>query len=268
MRLFVRHAGAACTAVALLGAAGMAADVLSQVGITPAAAKEAVNSIINSGIVNPGFSSKAFKLLSPAERAAASTAGVAWLKAYTATPEFTQQYAKIRNNRKPQAPSFEGTPEDELKKAHDDQAQQAEESKKALASLPADQRKQIEDAMKQAQDMLAKADTPEMRKMQLDAIKARRAQETKDYEQALSAWQRDFPENPTGAIAKRLREFLTVTADVDFNAKLKPVDGRLLFENSLYQNKAQAWKLCFRAGREATSAARAAVASWLKEIGG
>ena len=113
-----------------------AADVLSQIGIAAADAKEAVGRILNSGIVNPALPSKTFKLLSPAARADAATAGVAWLKAYVATPEFNQQYAKIRTNRKPDAPTFDGTPEDELKKENAEQAQQSEESKKALASLP------------------------------------------------------------------------------------------------------------------------------------
>lgn len=245
-----------------------AADVLSQLGITAAAAKEAVNSIINSGIINPGLPSKAFKVLSPAQRADAATAGVAWLEAYTATAEFKQQYAKIRANRKPDAPKFEGTPEDELKKANAEQAQQTEASKKAIASLPPEQRKQIEDALKQAQDMVAKMDTPEMRKMRLDGIKAKRDQETKEYQKSLADWQRDFPENPNGAIAKRLREFLAASADIDFNAKLKSVDGRMLFENSTYQNKPAQWKLCYRAGKDATTAARTAAQAWLKELGG
>ena len=268
MNHFVRRGSVVCIAAAVLGAVGISDDVLSQIGISPAAAKEAVKAVVNSGIINPGLPSQTFKLLSPDQRASAATAGVTWLKAYTATSEFAQQYAKIRNNHKPQAPKFEGTPEDELQKAIAEQQQQSEESKKALASLPPDQRKQIEDAMKQAQEMQAKADTPETRKMRLDEIKARRAQETKDYERALAAWLRDFPESPSAVIARRLREFLAATADVDFNATLKPVDGRMLFENSTYQNKPQPWKLCFRAGREATAAARSAVEAWLKELGG
>jgi hypothetical protein len=244
------------------------ADVLSQLGLTAAAAKEAVDRIINSGVINPGLPSGAFKLLPPAARADAASAGVAWLKAYAATPEFRQQYAKIRNNRKPEAPAFDGTPEDELKKSADEQARQSEESKKAIAALPPEQRKPLEEALKQAQAMTARLDTPEMRKIRLDAIKAERATKTKQFQQDLATWQREFPENPSAAIAKRLREFLALSADVDFGATLKPVDGRMLFVNSTYQNKPEAWKLCFRAGREATTAARAAVQAWLKELGG
>jgi len=254
--------------IAFCVAVAAADDLLPRIGVTPAAAKEAVGSIINSGIINPRLPSGAFKLLSPEARADAATAGVAWLKAYVGTAEFKQQYAKIRANRKPEPPEFEGTPEDELKKADAEQAQQAEDSKKVLASLPPEQRKQIEDAMKQAQDMAAKMDTPEMRKMRLDAIKAKRDQETRDHQKTLADWQRDFPENTNAAVAKRLREFLAGTADIDFNARTKPVDGRLLFENSTYQNKPEPWKLCYRAGKEATTAARAAVQAWLKELGG
>jgi hypothetical protein len=47
-----------------------AADVLLQLGIPPQAAKEAVASVINSGIYNPGLPAGAFKLLpAPARRA-------------------------------------------------------------------------------------------------------------------------------------------------------------------------------------------------------
>jgi hypothetical protein len=110
--------------------------------------------------------------------------------------------------------------------------------------------------------------TPEMRQLQLNSIKASREQETKDYEKALAAWQRDFPENPNGAIARRLHEFLDLSATVDFNAKLIPQGSIMLFENSAYQNKPEQWKLCYRAGKEATAAARTAAQAWLKEIGG
>src|SRR6266508_1491638 len=81
-----------------------AQDVLSQLGITPLAAKVAVDSVISSGIQNPGLPAKAFKLLPPAARAQMATAGVAWLKAYTASPEFTREYAQVRQAHKPAPP--------------------------------------------------------------------------------------------------------------------------------------------------------------------
>ena len=60
--------------------------------------------------------------------------------------EFKQQYAQIRDVHKPPPPEFAGTPEDELKKADEEQKQQTEDSKKAIAALPAEQRAQVEEA--------------------------------------------------------------------------------------------------------------------------
>ena len=254
--------------VCSLAAAGQPADVLSQLGITPLAARVAVDSVINSGVYNPGLPAAAFKLMPPGTRAAVAAAGVAWLKSYTASPEFKSAYARIRESHKPAAPVFAGTPEDELKKADEEQKQAAEDSKKALASLPADQRAQIEEVMKAAQAATSQMNTPEMRKMRLDGIKAERAGRTTQYEQELATWKRDYPESAAPAIVTRLREFLAASADVDFAAKLTSRNGKMVFENEAYQQKPDRWKLCYRAGKEATAAARAATQAWLKELGG
>ncbi len=251
-----------------LGLLAHAADVLSQLGITLQAAKDAIDTVLNAGVYDPGLPAAAFKLMPAAVRAEAATAGVAWLKTYTATPDFKQQYAQIRETRRPQPPDFAGTPDEQVKKADDEAKQQAEESKKALASLPPEQRAQIEEAMKSAQAMIAALNTSENRKLRLDAIKAERAERTKQFEQELANWKRDYPESAGPLIAKRLREFLAASADVDFAAKLTSRNGKMVFENGTYEQKPSQWKMCYRAGKEATGAARAAVQAWLKELGG
>src|SRR5205085_2820430 len=110
-------------------------------------------------------------LMPAAARADAAAARVAWLKSYVASAEFKQQYSAMRQVQKPTAPEFEGTPEDELKKADEEQRQQQEQSKKAIAALSAEQRAQIEEAMKAAQAAIAQGNTPEMRKLRLDGIR-------------------------------------------------------------------------------------------------
>jgi hypothetical protein len=263
-----RRAAMVCVLAGALAAMVSAADVLSQLGIPLQAAREAVASVINSGVLNPGLPAKAFKVLPAAARGDVVTQGMAWLKTYTASADFKQQYARIRETHKPSPPQFEGTPEDEVKKADEEQKQQAEDSKKALASLSADQRAQIEEALKAAQAMAAQMNTPEMRKMRLDGIKGERADRTKQYEQEVQNWKRDNPESPAPVIAQRLREFLALSADVDFAAKLTSSGGTMVFENPAYQAKSSQWKMCYRAGKEATGAARTAAQAWLKELGG
>ena len=256
----------ACLVAGSIGAVGYAADVLAQLGIPVQAAREAAGTAISNGLYNPGLPSQAFKLLSPAARAEAATAGVAWLKIYTATPEFKEQYARIREKHKPEAPQFDGTPEDELKKEAEEQKRQAEESKKAVASLPPEQRQAVERALQSSAAQLAQMDTPEARKARLDGIATARAELTKQHELDLATWKRNYPDNPAPAIARRLREFLAMSADVDFGAKLTAQETRMMFENPAYQAKGSQWKLCYRAGREATTAARTAVSAWLKEL--
>ncbi len=254
--------------VAALTTGFAAADGLTAIGLTPDAAKEAIGSIVTAGISNPGLPAKAFKLLSPAARAQAVTSAAAWVKGYTATPEFKAQYARVRQSRKPEPPSWDATPEQELQKADDQRKNDLEQSKQAIAGLPPEQRKAVEDGMKTAAEMTAKMNTPEMRKTRLDAIKADRADETKSYETALAQWQRDYPEDPRPVIVKRLKEFMALSADVDYDARLTTQDGHSTFANPVYQSKSSQWKLCYRAGKEATAAARAAAAAWLAELGG
>jgi hypothetical protein len=104
--------------------------------------------------------------------------------------------------------------------------------------------------------------------MRLDDIRAEHAEDTRQYDAAVAKWKQEYPDDPKPLIARRLREFMQLSADVDFNATLKTQDGLSTFENPAYQAKPSQWKMCFRAGREATTAARAAVQAWLTELGG
>ena len=245
-----------------------AADIFAQLGFPVTSAQQAAVTIISNGIHNPGLPSASFKLLPPAIRAEVATAGVAWLKTYTRSAEFKAQYDTLRATHKPQVPQFDGTPEEELKRADDEQRQQAEESKKAIASLPEEQRRALEQALAASAAAMAQMNTPEQRKLRLDEIRASRAERIKEYEQAHASWQKEYPDNPAPAIARRLREFLAASADVDFAAAVKPTEdgSRTRFENPAYEAKSAPWKLCFRAGREATTAARSAVSAWLGEL--
>lgn len=253
---------------AITAIAAVAADGLTQIGLTPEATKEAIGSIISAGVSNPGLPGKAFKVLPPAARAQAVTSAAGWVKAYAATPEFKAQYEKLRQMRKPAARTWTTTPEQELQKADEEQKKQLEESKKALAGLPSETRKAVEEGLKAAAEMTAQMNTPEQRKMRLDIIKADRAREAESYETALAKWKQDYPEDPKPVIARRLKEFLALSADVDYNAKLKKLESASTFENPAYQSKSSQWKMCYRAGKEATDAARTAAQTWLKELGG
>ena len=256
-------------AVLVLGllAAPQAADIFAQLGVPVQTAQQAAVTIISNGLHNPGLPAASFKLLPPPARAQMATAGIAWLKSYTRSAEFKAQYDALRQTHKPRPPAFDGTPEEELRRADEEQKQQAEESRRAIAGLPEEQRRALEQALATSAAALEKMNTPEQRKLRLDEIRAARAERTGEYTDALASWQRAYPDDPSLPVARRLREFLAVSAEVDFDAALTSTeDGRARFANPAYEAKSAPWKLCFRAGREATTAARAAVTEWVREI--
>jgi hypothetical protein len=259
----------ALAAAIVAGLAAIAADGLAPIGLPPEATREAIGTIITYGVNNPGLPTKAFKALPPAARAQAVTSAAGWVKAYTLTPEFKAQYEKLRQTRKPEAPpAWTTTPEQELQKADDEQKKQLEESKKQLANLPPETRKAVEQGMQAAAAMTAQMNTPEMRKLRLDGIKSERAQQTKSYQDSVAKWNQDYPADPKPVIVKRLKEFLALSADVDYSAKLNGQGSAATFVNPGYQSKPSQWKMCYRAGKEATDAGRAAAQAWLKELGG
>jgi hypothetical protein len=268
MQRFLVRAIAVCVLGGSIAVVAFAADVLSQLGIPPDSAKEAVHIVINSGVNNPGLPGKLFKATPAPARGEIASAGIAWLKIYTASPQFQAKWAEIRETHKPPMPTFEGTPEEEIDKAVAQEKREMEESRKAIASLPPETRKQIEETLKAAEAQRASMDTPELRKPRIESIKAMRAERVKQFELEMAAWNRNYPESPAPAIARRIREFLAFSADVDFGATLVEKNGKMVFENPAYEAKSSQWKMCFRAGREATAAARPAAQAWLKELGG
>jgi hypothetical protein len=244
-----------------------AADVFAQLGITEERAEQAVGGVLSNGLMNPGLPSAAFNAMPPSTRAAVATAGLAWLRSYTATPQFQKMYAALRDSHKPAPPSYKMTPEEELK-ADAPKPPSDDDLKKMMATLSPEQRKQVEETMKRVAAQLAEMDTPANRKMRLDAIKAQRAQDQQQYEQSIAEWQKKYPADPKPLIVERLRAFMTLSADVDFTAATSASGDRRVFANPQYERKPESWKLCYRAGKEATQAARSGVQEWLKTLGG
>ena len=162
---------------------------------------------------------------------------------------------------------FKGTPEDEAKIAVQDPMKNPD-TQKMLATLSPDQRKQVEESLKQMAAALARQQTPEAEQRRVQMIKAQRANETATYQTRLATWQQDFPDDPRPLVIRRLHEFLDLSASVDFNGRTTGPTHTGSFVNPAYQSKPDQWKLCFRAGKDGTTAARTAAQAWLKELGG
>jgi hypothetical protein len=87
------------------------------------------------------------------------------------------------------------------------------------------------------------------------------------YKEAVAEWKKEYPASGKDMVRRRLREFLTESADVDYNAKLVRRDGKMRFVNAKYEDeKSGEWKVCYRAGKEPVEKARAFAKAWLAEL--
>jgi hypothetical protein len=263
-----RNAFAGLLAVTAVGVGLLwAADLPPELNVDDAQAKQQVLSGLNSGSVFVGPARNTFRAAIPAQRAKLVESVLAWVKAYTETPEFATAYAAAREQSKPAAPAAKGSVDDELKQQRAEQQKQIEEMKKTAASMPAEQRKAMEEAIKSVIATTEQMQNdPQMQQIQRQGIEAGRTADQQQYEAALRNWEKDYPAAPGILIARRLREFLDVSGDVNFEAKLAPNDGKRRFADQQYEQKSSDWKLCYRAGKEAVTAARTVATAWLSEL--
>lgn len=77
----------------------------------------------------------------------------------------------------------------------------------------------------------------------------------------------ELPPDVNVLVARRLREFLALTEDMDFDARTRRNDaGRLVFRDEELEAKPATWKLCFRAGEDTIEAAREFAEGWLRSL--
>lgn len=259
---------ALAVAATVTGGFLFAQSAVTRLGVSENMAHEIILSTMDGGYGYYGAAAKSFLALGPGARAMAVNETVSWAKMYVNSPAFKQEWAKKRENAKPQPPAAAGSVDDALKQQDAQMQKQIADMQKAAASLPPDQRKAMEDAIKQITTQLqAASKNPSQQNLQRQAIAGKQASDQAQYQDALKKWQQDFPVDPSPAIARRLKEFLSMSATVNFDAKTVQRGGSKYFADEQYEHKPEDWKVCYRAGREATAAARAAATAWLKELG-
>jgi hypothetical protein len=245
-----------------------AGDLLGELGFTEHAARERVFQAFVGGSVSPSGNIAVFKGSAPDRRVLFVKAVTAFAKTFAQTDQFRKMYADYREANRPSAASGDTKAFDELMAA---QAKEIEQSlagmKEVMKTLPPDQQKEMQQQIDQMRkQMEANRKNPEMKAAYEQSAKAEAAANAEDHKRRLKEWETNYPPSADQLIANRLREFLDETKDVDYGAKLVAQYGKMRFANAPYEQKSAEWKMCFRAGKEATEAARALAAEWLKEL--
>lgn len=239
----------------------VAAPDISRYGYVPAAVKDAtLVGSMSAGL--PLYSpTPAVKALPPAARVVAVQALAGFVKSWVMSPEFKAAYAsRLKDVRGP--PPAPKRSADELAKAR---RAEMEESIKQMLAASAQMPKEARAA--------AKATAAELRKSTEAMLKDRssmEALETERFAEEQGRWEqvlKDMPDDVNVAVRRKLTAFLEETRDIDYAAALKVgPTGQRVFAKEEYEAKSPEWKMGFRAGKEATEAARAFVTAWLKEL--
>ena len=251
--------------VTLAGVLG-ANDVFQQMKFPKAEAGSAVVNAFVYGHVDYHRVRGVFKAAAPAARAAMTEQVLMWTKSYVSTPQFAQEYAKFRNESKPEGSASAASIDQELAEQRAQRKAEMEQMKKDIAAMPAEYRAAAEAGYKAAVEASKEYDTPEFRKMERETLIAERQADASDSEERIAEWERNWPADHRALVKRRLNEFLSATADVDYGAQLVNKGGKMRFANAAYEGKPNNWKLAYRAGKEPTEKARAFAKAWLAEL--
>ncbi len=256
----------------------IAQDALTALGVRPDQARIALIEVLASGRLYQEAAKTAFlKAATPEARVALVNGALTWSKEYTDSPEFAKRYATARAQAEPRlSMGRKWTAEEELTRRQAFLDQRIATEKKRLDDPPSPRqtpeqqqarRTATEERIKRMETDRARYDDPAAR------AELRKPLEVEDqrYKEEHARWEEDYPADFRVAIARRLRDFLALSATVDFGAKLVPCTNssrhHACFADAAYESRPAEWKRCYRAGKEPVEAARTFATNWLRELG-
>lgn len=240
---------------------------LKELGISQAEADNKINQGLLSGHINTYALGQAKKIPAPAHAAIVESA-FAYVRNYTASAAFKEEYEKKRLQARPVLPPLPLTPDsmrqDLIRKAQ----QTLEAAEAALKGAPADSRHSMEEMVAAAKENLEEYKKPDNAYIEMYASNYASLLETakSSQKQLLSQWEQQYPAQLNAFIKTRLQQLMAETKDVDFAATTVAVNGKLKFTNPAYERKSNNWKLAYRMGETAVRAARTQATRWLADL--
>jgi hypothetical protein len=258
-----------CVAAIGIGASVIIAEgSLADFGVTEARLKSGLVNAFAEGHLPLYPSQKAYAAASPAMRVAFVKSLFGFVKTYAETPAFKADYDRRRAAAKPASMASKGSVDDQYAKKMAEQQKSIEEMKANISKMPAEMQKSMQEAVQQMEASLAQTSKDsQMTAMMKQGIAQENESSQQDFQKRMADYEARYPADPKIIIAKRLREFLDVSKDVAYDAKLVPMGGgKMKFADPNLESKSEYWKLCFRAGKEPVDAARVAANEWLRQL--
>ena len=240
-------------------------EVLSKIGCSDDEARNTITDNFIFGYLHAPSCGGVYKKIPASERVAVVNMLYSYIRSVVASEGFKKRYQEEHEANKPQEPEKE-----QVVKMDDAQAQiiKALEDQLNNPYLDAAQKAEMQ---KSIDEMKKQMTQPEMQQQlaQADEMTAKGAEEK--YQQDMAKYKSDLAEwekmNDVNLMIKtRLEDFLKLTSDIDFNAKLVQAGKMMKFENPAYESKNNMWKACYRCGPETIRQARIKAEEWLKEL--
>jgi hypothetical protein len=250
--------------VLCLLAFSIAENILSQLNIAEQEAKEYIFSNFQDGNLSFPYSA-ALKKLASGKRAGAVQEIGDYIRKYTNSPEFLEQYNQARTAAMPEGPASK---EEKIKKRLEEIKHDISETEKDMKGVSGDMKKLYEATLQMLKtEQKALLDPKDPRHN--DFVHGGANLDDGDgsrYKENMAAFNKQYPATVKELVKARLKEFLAMTADMHFDAKMVSKGGHLYFADAALEAKDGLWKRCFRSGPETIHAARAYAQQWLKEL--
>ena len=155
------------------------------------------------------------------------------------------------------------------------QTERIAETEKSIKEMEANIKKMPAEAAKHVQPMIEtfKANLVEYKKPNSGMIDMFYMAETmghqgriKEAKERKERWEAEYPTDHRQLIKSRLQTFIDLAETVDFSAKLKPEDGKMVFVNPNYETQSPEWKQIYRSGAAVIKPAVTFAKAWIVEI--
>jgi hypothetical protein len=246
--------------------AASAQDHLANLGITAGRAREAVFDSFITDTLSVAGDAKVFTGASSAARVALVNFALSLARTFAESEDFKRRYADHREANGPDPLPAEPNVDEILAKQRAGFEAQVEEMRKLFDQITPAQRATLEEGWKDMRAQLTEMETGPRRAEFEQALREQRETRVRAREAAMKQLDAVWPADPRALVADRLRHFLELSSDVAYDAKLVDKDGKKAFADPSLEARPKEWKMCFRAGKPATDAARAFAQKWLNEL--
>jgi hypothetical protein len=241
-------------------------DPLGRLGITEGRAREAVFDSFITDTLSVAGDGKVFTTASASARVAIVNFALSLARAFAESDDFRRRYADHREangpDPLPDAPNVDAI----LANQRAGFEAQVEQMRKLFDQITPEQRATLEEGWKDMRAQLTDLESGPRRAEFEKALRQRRVVQEQEREIALKELDAVWPPDHRALVASRLRRFLDLSKDVVYDARLVDKDGTKVFADPALETKPKEWKMCFRAGKPATDAARGFAQKWLSDL--